>query len=60
MTDGETNASLRARATTSRRITPERALELLAERRAKGPPQKRSAAKRAPAKRAPAKRKKPS
>ena len=38
----------------------ERALELLAERRGKGPPQKRAGAKRSTAKRAPAKRKKPS
>jgi DNA topoisomerase-1 len=59
VTDGETNASLR-RGDDPESLTHERALELLAERRGKGPPQKRSGAKRATAKRAPAKRKKPS
>jgi DNA topoisomerase-1 len=49
VTDGETNASLRAGDSVDS-ITLERASELLAERRAKG------SAKRAPAKRAPAKR----
>jgi DNA topoisomerase I len=59
VTDGETNASLR-RGDDPEGITHERALELLAERRGKGPPQKRASAKRSTAKRAPAKRKKPS
>ncbi|MEA2748420.1 MAG: topoisomerase, partial [Myxococcales bacterium] len=59
VTDGETNASLR-RGDDPESITHERALDLLAERRAKGPAQKRSTAKRATTKRAPAKRKKPS
>ena len=41
VTDGETNASLR-RGDDVERLTLERALELLAERRAKGPAQRRS------------------
>ncbi len=51
VTDGETNASLR-RADDPDKITLERAAELLAERRAAGPPKKRAkkAAKKAPAK----------
>jgi len=49
VTDGETNASLR-RGDSVEEITDERAAELLAERRARGP------AKKAPAKRAPAKK----
>jgi DNA topoisomerase-1 len=39
VTDGETNASLR-RGDDVERLTMERALELLAERRAKGPAQR--------------------
>ena len=57
VTDGETNASLR-RADDPMTITLARAVELLAERRAAGPPQKRAkkAAKKAPAKKAAAKK----
>ncbi len=56
VTDGETNATLRA-ADSVEDITPERGYELLAEKRAKGPaPKKRAAAKKAPAKKAPAKK----
>ncbi len=53
VTDGETNASLR-RGDSLDEITDERAAELLAERRARGPaqPAKRTPAKRAPAKKA--------
>jgi DNA topoisomerase-1 len=40
VTDGETNASLR-RGDDPESLTHERALELLAERRGKGPPAKR-------------------
>ena len=53
VTDGETNASLR-KGDAVEEITIDRAAELLAERRARGPANK--AAKRAPAKRAPAKK----
>ena len=51
VTDGETNASLR-KGDSIEEITIERAAELLAERRAKGPaePRKRAAKKAAPAK----------
>ena len=54
VTDGETNASLRKgdEVTT---ITPERAMELLADRRARGPAKKR-ATKKAAAKKTPAKK----
>ena len=58
MTDGTTNASLR-KADDPGTITLERAVELLADRRAAGPPVKRArktAAKRAPAKKAAAKK----
>ena len=55
VTDGETNATLR-KADPVESLTPERAAELLAEKRAKGPAPKRPAARRAPAKRAPAKK----
>ncbi len=63
VTDGETNASLR-KGDEVASITPERAMELLADRRARGPakktakkaPAKKSAAKKAPAKKAPAKK----
>jgi len=52
VTDGEFNATLR-RGDEIETITPERAAELLAEKRAKGPaPKKRAAAKKAPAKKA--------
>jgi DNA topoisomerase-1 len=53
VTDGTTNASLR-KADDPATITPERAIELLADRRAAGPPAKR--ARKAPAKKAPAKK----
>jgi DNA topoisomerase I len=49
VTDGETNASLR-KGDTVEEITPERAMELLADRRAKGPTKKKAAKKKAPAK----------
>jgi DNA topoisomerase-1 len=59
VTDGETNASLR-KGDEPATITLERAAELLADRRAAGPPAKRtakkSAAKKAAAKKAPAKK----
>ena len=52
VTDGETNASLR-KGDSVEELTMERALELLADRRARGPAKKKSAAK----KKAPAKKK---
>ena len=55
VTDGEVNATLQ-RSDSVEAITSERAAELLAEKRAKGPAPKRAPAKRAPAKRTPAKR----
>jgi DNA topoisomerase-1 len=63
VTDGETNASLR-RDDSVEEITDDRASELLADRRARGPatksarkaPAKKSAARKAPAKKAPAKK----
>ena len=56
VTDGETNASLR-RADSVEELTMERALELLADRRAAGPSTKKKAApKKAAAKKAPAKK----
>ncbi len=51
VTDGETNASLR-KGDEIDTLTVERAAELLADRRARGPAPKRAAAKKAPAKRA--------
>jgi DNA topoisomerase-1 len=54
VTDGELNATLR-RGDEIESITPERAAELLAEKRAKGPAPKKRAAK-SPAKKAPAKK----
>jgi DNA topoisomerase-1 len=45
VTDGETNASLRA-GDSAERLTLERGLELLAERRAKGPGKKRAPRRR--------------
>ena len=58
VTDGETNASLR-KADSVEKITMDRALELLAERRAKGPSKKKKASKKKSAakKKAPAKKK---
>jgi DNA topoisomerase I len=59
VTDGETNASLR-KGDTIEDITPERGMELLAERRAKGPTTKKKAAKKkATAKKAAARKKAP-
>ena len=59
VTDGEVNATLR-KATTVETITLERAAELLAEKRAKGPAPKKRAAKKttkkSPAKKKPAKK----
>ncbi|WP_329119333.1 type I DNA topoisomerase [Streptomyces sp. NBC_01465] len=55
VTDGETNATLRT-GDSVEEITPERGYELLAEKRAKGPVKKKTAAKKAPAKKAPAKK----
>ncbi|MCA0157682.1 type I DNA topoisomerase [Tsukamurella sp. M9C] len=59
VTDGETNASLR-KGDEVATITDERASELLADRRARGPVKKKAtkkaAAKKAPAKKAPAKK----
>jgi DNA topoisomerase I len=52
VTDGETNASLR-KGDSVEELTMERALELLADRRAAGPSKKKAAAK----KKAPAKKK---
>ncbi|MGV9712674.1 type I DNA topoisomerase [Gordonia sp. NPDC003424] len=54
VTDGETNASLR-KGDEVATITPERAMELLADRRARGPV-KKAAKKKAPAKKAAAKK----
>ncbi|HUR76402.1 MAG TPA: type I DNA topoisomerase, partial [Acidimicrobiales bacterium] len=56
VTDGETNATIPA-GVALETLSEERAIELLAEKRARGPaPKKAAARKRAPAKRAPAKR----
>ncbi|MDF2825519.1 MAG: topoisomerase, partial [Mycobacterium sp.] len=55
VTDGETNASLR-KGDDVLSISDERASELLAERRARGPVKKKAAAKKAPAKKAAAKK----
>ncbi|MEV0894491.1 type I DNA topoisomerase [Promicromonospora sp. MEB111] len=55
VTDGETNRTL-PRDVTPESITAERAIELLAEKRAQGPAKKRTPAKKAPAKKAPAKK----
>ncbi|GAA1375801.1 type I DNA topoisomerase [Streptomyces beijiangensis] len=55
VTDGETNATLRTDDSVEE-ITPERGYELLAEKRAKGPVKKKTAAKKAPAKKAAAKK----
>ena len=56
VTDGETNASLR-KGDDVETITLERAAELLADRRARGPATKKKAAKKTTAKKAPAKKK---
>ncbi len=59
VTDGETNASLR-RGDSIEELTDERAAELLADRRSRGPAKKaprKAAAKKAPAKKAAAKKK---
>jgi len=53
VTDGETNASLR-KGDAPDSLTDERASDLLAERRARGPAPKKTAAKKAPVKKAPA------
>jgi DNA topoisomerase-1 len=55
VTDGETNASLR-KGDTPEQLTDERAAELLADRRARGPAPKKAAARKAPAKKAAAKK----
>ncbi|OBF23302.1 type I DNA topoisomerase [Mycobacterium sp. ACS4331] len=55
VTDGETNASLR-KGDDVLSITDERASELLADRRARGPVKKKAAAKKTAAKKAPAKK----
>ena len=55
VTDGETNATLR-KADSVESVTIERAAELLAEKRAKGPAPKKRAAKKATAKKATAKK----
>ncbi len=51
VTDGQTNASLR-KGDAVESLTDERAIELLGERRARGPAPKKTPAKRAPAKKA--------
>ena len=58
VTDGETNASLR-KGDEVESLTVERAAELLADRRARGPAPKRTPAKKAPAKKAATPRKTP-
>jgi DNA topoisomerase-1 len=56
VTDGDgTNASLR-KGDEIATLTDERAAELLAERRARGPVKKKATARKAPAKKAPAKK----
>jgi DNA topoisomerase-1 len=55
VTDGETNASLR-KDDSIEELTDERAAELLADRRARGPAPKKRTARKAPAKKAPAKK----
>ena len=55
VTDGETNASLR-KDDTIEDLTDERASELLADRRARGPVKKKAGARKAPAKKAAAKK----
>ncbi|WP_277207919.1 type I DNA topoisomerase [Isoptericola croceus] len=55
VTDGETNRTL-PRDLTPESITPERAIELLAEKRAQGPKKRKAPAKKPAAKKAPAKK----
>ena len=55
VTDGETNRTL-PRDLTPESITPDRAIELLADKRAQGPKKRKAPAKKAPAKKAPAKK----
>ncbi|MFK5688641.1 type I DNA topoisomerase [Ornithinimicrobium sp. LYQ92] len=55
VTDGETNATLR-RGDEPEELTEERAFELIAEKRAKGPTTRKKPARKAPAKKAPAKK----
>jgi DNA topoisomerase-1 len=55
VTDGETNATLR-KADTVEGVTLERAVELLTEKRAKGPAPKKRTAKKAPAKKSAARK----
>ena len=55
VTDGDTNATLR-KDDSVEGITPARAFELLAEKRAKGPAKKKTTAKKAPAKKPAAKK----
>ena len=55
VTDGETNATLR-KADSIEAITPERAAELLAEKRAKGPAPKKTPTRRTATRKAPAKK----
>ncbi len=56
VTDGTTNATL-PKAVDPATLTLEKAVELLAERAAKGPAKGKGRAKKAPAKKAPAKKK---
>jgi DNA topoisomerase-1 len=58
VTDGETNATLRS-GDAVESLTLERGVELLAERRARGPAKQRAAKKRAPAKRRTAAKRRP-
>ena len=51
VTDGETNASLRT-TDTAESMTPERAVELISDRRERGPVVKKKSARKAPAKKA--------
>jgi DNA topoisomerase-1 len=55
VTDGETNASLR-KGDSIEELTLDRAAELLAERRARGPAPKKTASRRGPAKKTAAKK----
>ncbi|GIG53821.1 type I DNA topoisomerase [Demequina activiva] len=57
ITDGETNVTI-PRGETVDEMTPERAVELLADKRAKGPAKKKPAARKAPAKKKAAPKKK--
>ena len=55
VTDGETNVTV-PRGTTVESLTKDRAFELLAEKRAKGPAPKKSTARKSPAKKSPARK----